>query len=35
MLAVVRREGAMMARHPENGVLVEWIEQVYDRDAWT
>ena len=27
------REGAMMAKHPENAAIDDWIEEVYDWDA--
>ncbi|ABD86162.1 antitoxin MazE family protein [Rhodopseudomonas palustris] len=34
VVAEIRREGAMMAKHPENDAIDDWIEQVYDWDAW-
>lgn len=34
VLADLRREAAMMARHPENDALDDWIEQVTDWEAW-
>jgi hypothetical protein len=34
VLAEIRREGAMMAKHPENDAIDAWIEQVYDWEAW-
>jgi hypothetical protein len=34
VLAEIRREGAMMAKHPENDAIDDWIEQVDDWDAW-
>jgi hypothetical protein len=34
VLAEIRREGAMMAKHPENDAIDDWIEQVVDWDAW-
>ena len=34
VLAEIRREGAMMANHPENDAIDQWIEQVVDWDAW-
>lgn len=34
VLADIRREGAMMAKHPENDAIDDWIEQVVDWDAW-
>ena len=34
VLAQIRRETKLMAQHPENGVLDNWIEQVYDWESW-
>jgi hypothetical protein len=34
VLDEIRREGAMMAKHPENDAIDDWIEQVIDRGAW-
>jgi hypothetical protein len=34
VLADIRREGAMMAKHPENDAIDDWLEQVIDWDAW-
>jgi hypothetical protein len=34
VLAEIRREGAMMAKHPENDAIDDWLEQVIDWDAW-
>ncbi len=34
VLAEIRREGAMMAKHPENDAIDDWIDQVVDWDAW-
>jgi hypothetical protein len=34
VLAEIRLEGAMMAKHPENDAIDDWIEQVVDWDAW-
>jgi hypothetical protein len=34
VLAEIRREGAMMAKHPENDTIDDWIERVVDWDAW-
>ena len=31
--AQLRREAAMMARHPENAAVDDWIEAVYDWNA--
>lgn len=33
-LADLPREAAMMASHPENDALDDWIEQVTDWEAW-
>jgi hypothetical protein len=33
VLAQLRREGAMMAKHPENDAIDAWIEEVYDWNA--
>ncbi|MES1148731.1 MAG: antitoxin MazE family protein [Bradyrhizobium guangdongense] len=33
--AELRREAKLMASHPENAVVDDWIESVYDWDAWT
>ncbi len=34
VLAEIRREGAMMAKHPDNNAIDHWIDQVVDWDAW-
>jgi hypothetical protein len=34
ILEEIRREGAMMAKHPDNDAIDAWIEEVYDWDAW-
>jgi hypothetical protein len=34
VLAEIRREGAMMAQHPENDAIDDRLEQVIDWDAW-
>ena len=34
VLAEIRREAKLMAQHPENDAIDDWIEQVYDWDAW-
>ena len=34
VLAEIRREGAMMAKHPDNDAVDDWIDQVVDWDAW-
>lgn len=32
--ADLRRQGQLLAQHPENAAIDAWIEQVYDWDAW-
>jgi hypothetical protein len=32
--ADLRRQARLMARHPENDILDDWIEAVYDWSAW-
>jgi hypothetical protein len=34
VLAEIRREAKLMAQHPENDAIDDWIEQVYDWEAW-
>jgi hypothetical protein len=34
VLAEIRREGAMMAKHPDNDAVDDWIDQVVDWNAW-
>jgi hypothetical protein len=34
VLAEIRREAKLMAQHPENDAIDDWIEQVVDWDAW-
>jgi hypothetical protein len=34
VLAEIRHEGAMMAKHPDNDAIDDWLEQVIDWDAW-
>jgi hypothetical protein len=34
VLAEIRREGAMMAKHPDNDAVDDWIDGVVDWDAW-
>jgi hypothetical protein len=34
VLAEIRREIKLMAQHPENDAIDDWIEQVYDRESW-
>lgn len=32
--AEVRRQARLMAKHPENDLIDEWNEAVYDWDSW-
>jgi hypothetical protein len=32
--AEIRREGALLARHPENDAIDRWIEDIYDWSEW-
>lgn len=32
--ADLRRQGELMARHPENDAIDSWIEQMYDFSEW-
>src|SRR5665213_739763 len=32
--AEIRREVKLMAQHPENAAIDDWIEQVYDWESW-
>ena len=34
VLADIRRQVKLMARHPENDAIDDWIESVYDWDSW-
>ena len=34
VLAEIRREAKLMAQHPENDAIDDWIEQVYDWESW-
>jgi hypothetical protein len=34
VLADLRRQAKLMAQHPENAEIDDWIEAVYDWDAW-
>jgi hypothetical protein len=34
VVAEIHREGAMMAKHPDNDAVDDWIDQVVDWDAW-
>ena len=33
--AAIRREGALLAGHPENAAIDDWIEASIDRRDWT
>ena len=32
--ADLRRQGRLLARHPENAAIDAWIERMYDWNAW-
>jgi hypothetical protein len=32
--AEIRREAALLAKHPENEAIDAWIERVYDSSEW-
>ena len=34
VLAEIRREAKLIAQHPENDAIDDWIEQVYDWESW-
>jgi hypothetical protein len=34
VLAEIRREAKLIAQHPENDAVDDWIEQVYDWESW-
>ncbi|MGH6767592.1 MAG: antitoxin MazE-like protein [Xanthobacteraceae bacterium] len=34
MRAEIRREAALLAKHPDNAAVDAWIESVYDWDEW-
>ena len=34
VLADLRKQARRMARHPENAAIDDWIESVYDWEAW-
>jgi hypothetical protein len=34
VLAEIRREVELMAQHPENAAIDDWIESVYDWESW-
>ena len=33
-LEELRREGALMAQHPENDIIDDWLETMVDYDDW-
>ncbi len=33
--AAIRREAALLASHPENAAIDDWIDAAYDRSEWT
>jgi len=32
--AAIRREGALLAKHPENDAIDRWIENIHDWSEW-
>jgi hypothetical protein len=34
VLAEIRREGDMMAKHPDNAAIDDWIDRAVDWNAW-
>jgi hypothetical protein len=34
VLAEIRREAKLIAQHPENDAVDDWIEQIYDWESW-
>jgi hypothetical protein len=34
VLAEIRREGALLAQHPDNAAIDGWIEAMYDSSDW-
>jgi hypothetical protein len=34
VLAEIRREGELLAKHPENAAIDDWIDAVYDWSEW-
>jgi hypothetical protein len=34
VVADLRRQAKLMAQHPENDAIDDWIEQVYDWESW-
>jgi hypothetical protein len=34
VLADIRRQVKLMAQHPENDAIDDWIEHVYDWESW-
>ena len=35
VLAEIRREAALLARHPDNAAIDDWIDAAYDWSEWT
>ena len=35
VLAQIRREGAMLSRHPEDAAIDDWLDTVRDPEDWT
>ena len=35
VLAQIRREGAMLSRHPEDAAIDDWLDTVRDPDSWS
>jgi len=34
VVAEIRRQGALLAQHPENDVIDEWLDQMRDPEDW-
>ena len=35
VLAEIRREAAMLSRHPEDAVIDDWLDKIRDPDDWS
>ena len=35
VLAQIRREGAMLSKHPEDAAIDDWLDTVRDREDWS
>ena len=35
VLAEIRREGAMLSKHPEDAAIDDWLDTVRDREDWS